>query len=67
LTDLTVVATASRPETQDWVRKCGAHYAIDHRQSLASQVEALGLVVPGFVFSTTHSAAHWADIVDLNT
>ena len=43
LTDLTVIATASRPETQDWVRECGAHHVIDHRQSLAPQVEALGL------------------------
>jgi NADPH:quinone reductase len=65
LTDLTVIATASRPETQDWVRECGAHYAIDHRQSLAPQVEALGLGAPGFVFSTTHSDKHWADIVEL--
>jgi NADPH:quinone reductase len=65
LTDLTVIATASRPETQDWVRECGAHHAIDHRQPLAPQVEALGLGAPGFVFSTTHSDAHWADIVEL--
>jgi NADPH:quinone reductase len=65
LTDLTVIATASRPETQDWVKECGAHYAIDHRQPLAPQVEALGLGAPGFVFSTTHSAVHWADIVEL--
>jgi NADPH:quinone reductase len=65
LTDLTVVATASRPETQDWVRECGAHYVIDHRQLLAPQVEALGLGAPGFVFSTTHSDKHWADIVEL--
>jgi NADPH:quinone reductase len=65
LTDLTVIATTSRPETRDWVRECGAHYAIDHRQPLAPQVEALGLGAPGFVFSTTHSDAHWADIVEL--
>ncbi len=65
LTDLTVIATASRPETQDWVRECGAHHAIDHRQPLGPQVEALGLGAPGFVFSTTHSDSHWADIVEL--
>ncbi|MCP4262124.1 MAG: zinc-binding alcohol dehydrogenase family protein [Planctomycetes bacterium] len=35
LTDLTIIATASRPETQDWVRECGAHHVIDHRQPLA--------------------------------
>ncbi len=65
LTDLTVIATASRPETQDWVGECGAHHVIDHRQPLAPQVKALGLGAPGFVFSTTHTDKHWADIVEL--
>ena len=65
LTDLTVIATASRPETKDWVRDCGAHHVIDHRQPLAPQVEALGLGAPGFVFSTTQTDQHFADIVEL--
>ncbi|MDH3461499.1 MAG: zinc-binding alcohol dehydrogenase family protein [Burkholderiaceae bacterium] len=65
LTDLTVIATASRPETQDWVRECGAHHVIDHRQALAPQVGALGLGAPGFVFSTTQTDRHFADIVEL--
>ena len=65
LTDLTVMATASRPETQDWVRKCGAHHVLDHRQPLAPQVKALGLGAPGFVFSTTQTGQHMADIVEL--
>jgi NADPH2:quinone reductase len=65
LTDLKVIATASRPETQDWVRECGAHYVIDHRQPLAAQVEALDIDAPGFVFSTTQTDKHLADIVEL--
>ena len=65
LTDFTVIATASRPETQDWVRKCGAHHVLDHRQPLAPQVKALGLGAPGFVFSTTQTGQHMADIVEL--
>lgn len=65
LTDFTVIATASRPETQDWVSKCGAHHVINHRQPMASQVKTLGIGAPGFVFSTNHSDSHWADIVEL--
>jgi NADPH:quinone reductase len=65
LTDLTVIATASRPETQQWVRDCGAHHVIDHRRPLAPQVAALGLGAPGFVFSTTQTGQHLADIVEL--
>ncbi len=65
LTDLTVIATASRPETQDWVRELGAHHVIDHRKPLAAQVEALGLGAPGLVFSTTNTDAHLPEIVAL--
>lgn len=65
LTDLTIIATASRPETQDWVKQCGAHHVINHRQALAPQVEALGLGAPGFVFSTTQTDRHFDDIVEL--
>lgn len=65
LTGLTVIATASRPETVEWVRKMGAHHVIDHRQPLAAQVEALGLGAPAFVFSTTHTDSYLADIVEL--
>ncbi len=64
-TDLTVIATASRPETQAWVRDLGAHHVIDHRQPLAPQVAALGLGAPGHVFSTTQTQDHLAGIVEL--
>lgn len=39
----TVVATASRPQSQDWCRAMGAHHVIDHHQPLAGQLQALGL------------------------
>lgn len=65
LTDLTVIATASRAETRDWVKGLGAHHVIDHRQPIAPQVAALGLGAPGFVFSTTNTDQHLADIVEL--
>ncbi|MCV2218497.1 zinc-binding alcohol dehydrogenase family protein [Thauera sp. Sel9] len=65
LTGLTVIATASRPETVEWVKKMGAHHVVDHRRPLAAQIEALGLVAPAFVFSTTHTDRYLADIVQL--
>jgi zinc-binding alcohol dehydrogenase family protein len=65
LTDMTVIATASRPETVAWVKKLGAHHVIDHRQPLAAQVEALGLGAPAFVFSTTHTDSYLSGIVEL--
>ncbi len=62
LTDLTVIATASRPDTQAWVKELGAHHAIDHSKPLAAQVEALGIGAPAFVFSITHTETHFAEI-----
>lgn len=61
LTDVTIIATASRPETQDWVRQLGAHHVIDHAQPLGQQVEALGIGAPSWVFSITQSGAHAAE------
>ena len=64
-TDLTVIATASRPETRDWARDLGAHHVLDHAQPLAAQVAALGLGAPAFVFSTTHTDQHIPEIAEL--
>jgi NADPH:quinone reductase len=65
LTDLTVIATASRPETVAWVQDLGAHYVIDHSCALAPQVAALGLGAPAFVFSTTQTDRHLNTIAEL--
>ncbi len=65
LTDLTVIATASRPETRAWVQELGAHHVIDHSRPLAAQVEALGLGAPAFVFSTTETGGHLDEIAAL--
>ncbi|MCQ8278893.1 zinc-binding alcohol dehydrogenase family protein [Acetobacteraceae bacterium KSS8] len=65
LTDLVVIGTASRPETQDWVREMGAHHVVDHTKPLAAQIAALGLGAPGLVFSTTHTDRHVGEIVEL--
>ncbi|MBB4573914.1 zinc-binding alcohol dehydrogenase family protein [Rhizobium lentis] len=64
LTDLTVIATASRPETQGWVKELGAHHVVDHSKPIASQVAALGLGAPGFIFSTTNTDSHIGDIIE---
>src|SRR5208282_6115249 len=52
LTDLAIVATASRPETVQWAKDMGAHHVIDHKKPLAPQVAALRLGSPAFIFST---------------
>jgi zinc-binding alcohol dehydrogenase family protein len=62
---MTVVATASRPETAEWARAMGADHLVDHSKPLAGEVAALGIGAPGFVFSTTNTDAHFDQIVEL--
>ncbi len=64
LTGLTVVATASRPETIEWTRKMGADHVINHRESLVDQVKDLGLE-PGYVASLSGTQQHFPSIVEL--
>ncbi|MDY7843091.1 zinc-binding alcohol dehydrogenase family protein [Aeromonas caviae] len=64
-TDLIVISTASRPETQEWVKGLGAHHVIDHSRPLASQIAELNIGAPAFVFSTTHTEQHASDIAEL--
>jgi len=64
-TDLTVIATASRPETQEFTRSLGAHHVIDHSKPLNEEIARLGLGAPGFVFSTTQTDRHIDAIADL--
>lgn len=65
LTDLTVIATASRPETMAWAMELGAHHVIDHRKPLPEQIASLDLGQPGYVFSTTHTGSYIDQVAEL--
>lgn len=64
LTGLTVLATASRPETREWCLSLGAHHVLDHAGDLPAQVTALGLRVP-HVFGINQTERHWDAICRL--
>ena len=65
LTGLTVVGTASRPETREWVQQLGAHAVIDHREPLAEAYKKTGLPAPACVVSLTQTDQHFAQITEL--
>ncbi len=66
LTALTVIATASRPETKAWCEKLGAHHVIDHAKPLADGLKAIGhanvALIAGLT-GTDQSGPQIADIV----
>lgn len=64
LTNLTVIATASRDETQTWVEKMGADRVINHRNPLDKELKVLGLA-PKYVAALTHTDRHFDAIVEL--
>jgi zinc-binding alcohol dehydrogenase family protein len=64
LTGLTIVASASRAETREWVRELGAHDVIDHTRPMAPQLQNIGIDHVDYVASLTHTDQHLPDIVD---
>jgi zinc-binding alcohol dehydrogenase family protein len=65
LTGLTVVATASRPESIDWCRRIGAHHVIDHHQPLDEALNGVGIAQADYVASLTGSEQHLPAIAKL--
>ncbi len=63
LTGMTVIATASRPETREWVQSLGAHHVIDHSRPLSEELAAAGIPSVTHVASLTHTDAHYEEIV----
>ncbi|MBE94846.1 zinc-binding alcohol dehydrogenase family protein [Marinobacter sp.] len=55
LTGATVVATASRPESRQWVESLGADFVVNHREPLLPQIERL--VSEGKIAPITHVAS----------
>jgi NADPH:quinone reductase-like Zn-dependent oxidoreductase len=55
LTGLTVIGTASRPETVDFARRMGADHLVDHHKPLAPQILQIAPQGVDFVFSTSRT------------
>lgn len=62
---LTVIATASRPETTSWVKELGADYVINHRQALRPQIEDLGLKYIDHIAIFNNTDGHWDAVSNL--
>jgi zinc-binding alcohol dehydrogenase family protein len=64
LTQLKVIATASRPETRAWCLELGAHAVIDHAQPLAQALKDGGHGQVDYVAALTHTDKHYAQIIE---
>jgi zinc-binding alcohol dehydrogenase family protein len=64
LTDVTVIATASRPESAEWARSMGAHHVVD-RHELIAGVNAIAPNGVKWIFSSfsAGNAQNYADLL----
>lgn len=65
LTGLTVIATASRPQTVKWCEDLGAHAVIDHSRPMKEQIKALKLPDVALIASLTNTDDHFPALADI--
>ena len=65
LTGATVIATASRDSSAEWVKKLGADHVVDHSKPLVAQIEQLNVGQVTHVASLTHTDSYMDSYVEL--
>lgn len=61
----TVIATASRPQSQDWCKKMGADIVINHYDGIQAELEKHGIQEVTHIASLTHTSQHFDDFIEV--
>lgn len=62
---LTVIGSASRPESIQWAKDHGCNLVINHRQAFAPQLKQLGLETVDTIFCLNTTEAHWGNMAEV--
>jgi NADPH:quinone reductase len=65
LAGLTVIGTASRPETIRWAKEHGAASTISHREAFAPQLQPLGYENVDYIFCLNATEQHWRNMAEV--
>ena len=65
LTDATVIATASRPQSQAWVKDLGADQVVDHRQPFSNELSRIGIDNVSHVVCLNHTDDHFDRLIEV--
>ena len=65
LTGATVIATASRESSADWVKSLGADYVVDHSKPITEQIHGLNIGQVTHVASLTHTDSYLDTYVEV--
>lgn len=59
LAGLSVIATASRPESNQWCRELGADHVINHHEAIAPQLQEVGFPQVDYIANFNNTDAYW--------
>lgn len=62
---LNVIATASRPESQQWCQSLGADFVINHHQDMQAQYQRLNIAAPDYILCLNSTDSHFAIMTEL--
>ncbi len=65
LAGLVVIATASRPQSQAWVKQLGADHAIDYSEAIIEEMDRLGHREVDFIANFNDTDAYWGVMAEL--
>lgn len=61
---LTVIGTASRPESAEWAKQYGADHIINHFEPFVPQLKKLGLDAVDYIFCLNNTDQHWNNMAE---
>lgn len=61
---LTVIGTASRPASIDWVKSMGADHIINHYSSFVPQLNAISLQNADYILCLNSTEQHWQNMAE---
>ncbi|MCR8923835.1 zinc-binding alcohol dehydrogenase family protein [Dasania sp. GY-MA-18] len=65
ITGATIIATASRPSSKEWVQQLGADYVVDHSKPLPAQIAALNIGAVTHVASLNGTGNYFESYTEL--
>ena len=67
LAGLTVIGTASRPESIQWAKDQGADFTINHNSHFSSQLKNIGFETVDYIFCLNDTVQHFANMAEAIT
>lgn len=65
LAGLTIIGTASRPESVQWVRSLGADFIINHNNPFQPQLKEVGIDTVDYIFCLNDTAQHLENMTEV--